>query len=104
MKWLMKILAGIMLIVLYFLSPVVSLLLWFSGLGVKLSGGMFCLVGVLSWLEQRGRIGDILFPVFLGLVLIGVSPFFGFVSIFCEDVKGKLFAYVTGCDDETTDL
>ena len=49
MDLLLKILAGIVLVILYILSPAINLLVWLSSLGMKLVGGCFCLVGVISF-------------------------------------------------------
>lgn len=99
MDLLLKILAGIVLAILYLLSPVIYLVVWISSLGVKLIGGIFCLIAVVTYFEEVETIWNTLLFLFVGLVFIGISPFFSFISIFCEEMRAKLFTYITGYSD-----
>ena len=99
MKLILKILAGIILVVFYLLSPVIYLVVWVSSLGVKLIGGVLCLVAVVTYFEKAETLWNTLILVFVGLVFIGISPFFSFISIFCEEIRAKLFTYITGYSD-----
>ena len=96
MDLLLKILAGIILAILYILSPAINLLVWLSSLGMKLVGGCFCLVGVISFFENAGTTIGNLLTIFLGLTIIGIGPFISFVSVLCEETREKLFTYITG--------